>query len=312
MAAMDPTENAAQFTLESTLPNLLSFARTYEHGSFTLAAKSLRVTPAAVSRSVARLEKALGATLFRRTTRELRPTAKGRAYYEKCSAALRLLASGEQELFDAEDGPEPSGLVRISVPTTYGLRRLLPSMSGFRERHPSIELEFQVANNNINFVREGFDLAVRMGAINDAGMVARKLGDFPLGVFASPKYLSRRGEPKSVDDLTKHDCIAFLMPSTGRALPWILAAPNREITPKADIRCADDPHGGIALCRAGLGLFQTYQFLVEDELSSGQLVEVLRPRAGRTRRFSLLYPKEGTRSKAVRAVTDFILAQIER
>lgn len=304
---MNDAHGTPQLGLESTLPNLLSFCRTFERGSFTQAAKALRVTPAAVSRSVARLERALGASLFRRTTRELRPTAKGRAYYEKCAAALRLLASGEQELLEAEDGPAPRGLVRISVPTTYGLRRLLPRMGGLRERYPGIELELHVSNQNIDFVREGFDLAVRMGVIGDAGMVARKLGDFPQGVFASPGYLARRGAPRSVTEVTDHDCIAFVMPSTGRVLPWLFAAPNRELLPPSHVRCAEDPHGGIALCKAGVGLFQTYRFLVEEEVARGELVEVLRARGGRTRRFSLLYPKEGLRSRAVRAVTDFIL-----
>lgn len=307
MNPMNGDESTAHLGLESTLPNLLSFCRTFERGSFTRAAKALRVTPAAVSRSVARLERALGATLFRRTTRELRPTAKGRAYYEKCAAALRLLATGEQELLDAEDGPAPHGLVRISVPTTYGLRRLLPQMGGFRERYPGIELELHVSNQNIDFVREGFDLAVRMGVIGDAGMVARKLGDFPQGVFASPDYLARRGTPRGIEALADHDCIAFLMPSTGRVLPWLFASPNRELLPSAQVRCAEDPHGGLALCKAGLGLFQTYRFLVEEEVARGELVEVLRGRSGRTRRFSLLYPKDGLRSRAVRAVTDFIL-----
>lgn len=306
---MIDAQGTAQLGLESTLPNLLSFCRTFERGSFTQAAKALRVTPAAVSRSVARLERALGATLFRRTTRELRPTAKGRAYYEKCAAALRLLATGEQELLDAEDGPAPHGLVRVSVPTTYGLRRLLPRMGGLRERYPGIELELHVSNQNIDFVREGFDLAVRMGVIGDAGMVSRKLGDFPQGVFASPAYLARRGAPRSVAEVAEHDCIAFVMPSTGRVLPWLFAAPNRELVPPSQVRCAEDPHGGIALCKAGVGLFQTYRFLVEEEVARGELVEVLRARGGRTRRFSLLYPKDSLRSRAVRAVTDFILSQ---
>ncbi len=304
---MTDVQGAPQLGLESTLPNLLSFCRTFERGSFTQAAKALRVTPAAVSRSVARLERALGATLFRRTTRELRPTAKGRAYYEKCAAALRLLAVGEQELLEAEGGPAPHGLVRVSMPTTYGLRRLLPKMDGFRQRYPDIELELHVSNQNIDFVREGFDMAVRMGVIDDASMVARKLGDFPQGVFASPEYLGRRGAPRSVTEIADHDCIAFVMPSTGRVLPWLFAAPNRELLPPPRVRCAEDPHGGIALCKAGLGLFQTYRFLVEDELARGELVEVLRARGGRTRRFSLLYPKDGQRSRAVRAVADFIL-----
>lgn len=293
-------------TLDSTLPNLLAFCRTLETGSFTRAAAALRVTPAAVSRAVARLEGALGTTLFRRTTRALQPTAKGRAYYERCAAALGLLEDGERALSEAaEDAAR--GLVRLSVGTTYGLRRLLPRLGGFRDRYPEIELEIHVSNHNVDFVREGYDLAIRQGAIEDAGVIARKLGDFPLGVFASPQYLKSRGAVHSIDDLTNHRCIAFVLPRTGRVMPWVFADPNAELTPAAPLRCIEDPHGGIALALAGEGLYQTYRFLVEGELARGELVEVLASRGGRTRKFSLLYPKDAARSKPVRAVIDEIL-----
>ena len=293
-------------TVESTLPNILSFCRSFEHGSFTRAARALQVTPAAVSRSVARLESALGVSLFRRTTRELRPTAEGRAYYDKCAAAVALLAEAEQEIVDA--GERVSGVVRLSVPTTYGPHRLLPRMSGFRERHPGIELEIEVSNQTADFVRQGFDLAIRMGTIHDAGLVARKLGDFSLGVFASPSYVQRHGAPASVEELGHHHCIAFLMPRTGLTLPWIFAAPAGEVALRSSLRVLEDPVGGIALATSGEGLFQTYHFLVERELASGELVEVLADRAGRARTFSLIYPKERARSKAVRAVIAFALA----
>jgi len=296
--------------LESTLPNLSAFCRTFELGSFTRAAKALRVTPAAVSRAVARLEDYLGTVLFRRTTRALQPTAKGRAYYERCAAALRLLEDGERAL--AEDEPGARGLVRLSVSTTYGLRWLLPRLGGFRDRHPEIELEVQVSNTNVDFVREGYDLAIRQGAIEDAGMVARKLGDFALGVFASPRYLAAAGTVRSIDDLANHRCIAFVLPRTGRAMPWVFADPSTELVPTCALRCIEDPQGGIALALAGEGLYQTYRFLVDGELARGELVEVLASRAGRTRKFSLLYPKAAPRSPAVRAVIDEILAVAAR
>lgn len=295
-------------TVESSLPNILSFCRAYEHGSFTRAARSLQVTPAAVSRSVARLEQALGVSLFRRTTRELRPTAEGRAYYEKCSAAVALLAEAERELQAASD--EGRGLVRLSVPTTYGLHRLLPRLAGFSQRHPGIELDVQVSNQSADFVREGFDLAIRMGPISDAGLIARKLGDFPIGVFASPAYLRRHGEPMAPEELLEpdHRAIAFLRPRTGLPLPWLFAGPALELPIRSTLRVLDDPLGAIALARAGEGIAQTYHFLVERELAAGELVELLRDRAGRTRPFSLIYPKTRAKSRPVRAVISFILA----
>jgi DNA-binding transcriptional LysR family regulator len=291
--------------LESTLPNLLAFCRSFERGSFTAAAKDLQVTPAAVSRSVARLEQGLGASLFRRTTRQLRATEKGCAYYEKCAAALLLLQDAEFAV--TEDSRTPRGVVRLSVPTTYGLHQLLPRLGHFRGRYPHLELEIQVSNQNIDFLREGFDLAIRMGAVSGAGLVARKLGDFSLGTFASPAYVRKHGAPERVDQLCDHDCIAFVMPRTGRVLPWSFAKPASEFVPNAALRCVEDPNACLALCRAGAGVAQGYDFMVAAELRRGDLVPVLRAHAGRTRRFSLVYPKEARQSSAVRAVIDLVL-----
>jgi DNA-binding transcriptional LysR family regulator len=292
--------------VESTLPNILAFCRTYELGNFTRAAKALQLTPAAVSRSVARLERALGVALFRRTTRELRVTAEGRRYYDKCAAAVALLAEAERDLAGAERGVR--GLVRLSVPTTYGLAQLLPRLTGFGDKYPDVELEIQVSNQSIDFVREDFDLAIRMGVISDAGLVARKLGEFSVGVFASPRYLRQHGEPRAVEELAQHRCIAFMMPRTSLPLPWLFAAPNQQITVSSRLRCLEDPAAGVALAMAGEGLFQAYHFLAASALARGALVEVLRARAGRTRPFSLVYPRGRGRAAATRAVIEFVLA----
>jgi DNA-binding transcriptional LysR family regulator len=147
-----------------------------------------------------------------------------------------------------------------------------------------------------------------MGPVDDPGLVARKLGDLTLGVFASPRYLAARGTPKKVDDLARHECIAFVMPRTGRVLPWLFADPSRVFDPEARYRCLVDPSAGIALAVAGEGLTQAYHFMVTRELASGALVEVLAPHAGRTRRFSLLYPRDVVMTRAVRAVADEIIA----
>jgi len=288
-----------------TLPNLAAFCRTFETGSFTKAARVLSITPQAVSRSVGRLEESLGVTLFRRTTRSLSATDAARRYYTLCVQALELLSSGERELAVDQRGPE--GLVRLSMPTTYGHHRLLPSLNAFRERYPAVRLELSVSNQNVDFVREGYDAAIRMGRIEDHSLVARKLGDFPLGVYGSPSYLARAGTPKSPDDLSKHECIGFVMPSTGRLLPWSFAAGSKSFTPKATYRCADDVLGTITLARAGVGLVQAYEFLVEADLAKGALVEVLDGHRGLTRPFSLVYPKSTKPTGAVRALVDFIV-----
>ena len=290
---------------EATLATILAFCRAYEEGSFTRAARVLHVRPAAVSRAVARLEATLAAPLFRRSTRQMKATAEGTAYYARCREALSLLATAESAV--KEEGGVPRGRVRLSVGTTYGLHRLLPRLGELGARFPEISLDVQVSNHSVDFVREGFDLAIRLGAIDDASLVARKLGEASLGVFASKGYLARRGRPKTVLALTDHVTIPFMLPRTGRVLPWVFASPNRTLVPAANIRCLDDPQGLIAMARGDAGLVQIYHFMVRGELGRGELVEVLERHAGRTRPFSLVYPKAKV-SLATRAVIDLILA----
>jgi len=291
-------------TLAGTLPNLEAFCRTFETGSFSKAAQLCGVTPQATSRSVARLEHALGVTLFRRTTRSLSPTKAAREYYERCARALALLSEGEKQL--EQRGGIAEGQVRISVPTTYGHYRLLPALASFGERYPKIKVDVGVSNQNVDLVRDGFDLAIRRGTIADKTLIARKLGDFSLGVYASSAYLARAGTPKTLEELARHECVTFVMPSSGRALRWAFAG-GKSFLPEARYRCLDDALGVISLCRAGLGLVQVFDFLVEELVQRGELVEVLAQLRGHSRAFSLVYPKPVKPTPAVRALIDFIV-----
>lgn len=291
--------------ISSTLLNIDAFRRTFEARSFTRAARALGVTPQATSRAVARLEVALGVTLFRRTTRSLAPTEEGARYYDACSRALSLLAEAEREL--PARRASPAGLVRISAPTTYGHHRLIPSLGAFRERHPAVRVELHVGNQNVDFVRDGHDLAIRMGEPADQTLVARRLGDFALGVYGSPGYLARRGTPRTPADLAGHHCITFLLPRTGRPLPWIFHPSPRSLMPASGWICSEDVLATIGLARAGVGLVQTYAFLVDDDVARGALVPVLATHAGASRPFHVLHPKGVTLSAGARALKEFVL-----
>jgi DNA-binding transcriptional LysR family regulator len=288
---------------EQSLSTLEAFCQTYELGNFTKASKALRITPAAVSRAVARLEEALGVQLFRRSTRTLEATQKGHRYYAGAREALRLLQTAAESMHDEEG----RGRVRISVPTTYGLHRFMQHLRGFPEAFPNIELEIHVSNQNIDFVREGYDFSVRMGPRKESGLIARTLGAFPLVTFASPKYLKRRAAPKSIEALRQHTCIGFALPRTGKLLPWLFANPDRDLQPETRLCVTEDPNAGVALALAGEGIFQMYAFMVERELQDGTLVPLLREHAGRTRTFSLLYPVSRTRSRAARKLIEHVL-----
>jgi DNA-binding transcriptional LysR family regulator len=286
------------------------FCLAAELGSFTIAANAASVTPAAVSRSVARLEKRLGARLFVRTTRQIRLTDLGKRYFEQCRAALSQLADAEREATGQQT--TPAGVLRISMPTPYGHHRVLPLLQEFRARYPEVTLEMHLSNRNIDFADEGFDLAIRGRAPRDSGLIARKLEDSELVVVASPAYLRTAGKVETPDDLINHDCIQFELPSTGRNIPWQfnLDGDSVEITTRGGYGSSGDALAGVTLARHGAGIFQTYRFIVEKDLANGTLTELLKPYGGCSRPFILLYPHGRHVSSRVRSFVDFLVERL--
>ena len=286
------------------------FCLAAELGSFTLAATAASVTPAAVSRSVARLEKRLGVRLFVRTTRQIRLTDAGRNYFERCRQALGQLADAEREATGQQT--TPAGVLRISMPTPYGHYRLLPVMAEYRERYPDVTVEVHLSNRNIDFAEEGFDLAIRGRAPRDSGLIARALEDAELVVVAAPAYLRKRGTPKTLDELVHHDCIQFELPSNGRNIAWHFKVDDAllEVLTRGGYGSSGDVLAGVTLARHGAGLFQTYRFVVEEDLTNGSLVEVLRSFGGCTRPFILLYPHGRHLASRVRTFVDFVVEKL--
>ncbi len=283
------------------------FCAAAEYGSFTAAANAVGVTPAAVSRSVSRLEGRLGARLFVRTTRQVSLTDDGRRYFEQCRQALNQLVDAERALTGQQG--MPSGLLRISVPTTYGHHRLLPLLPKFRALYPQVRVDVHISNRNIDFVDEGYDLAIRAREPVDSSFVARKLEDAELVVVASQAYLARAGVPESLAALVDHDCINFVLPSTGRTVPWLFRENGKviEVATKGGYCIYEDLLAGVTLARSGAGLFQAYRFTIEDDLRTNALVEVLSAHGGCSRPFSILYPHSRHLSQKVRSFVDFLL-----
>jgi DNA-binding transcriptional LysR family regulator len=287
---------------------LFCFAAELE--SFTLAVTAASVTPAAVSRSVARLEERLGVRLFVRTTRQIRLTDAGSRYFEQCRQALAQLADAEREATGQQS--TPSGVLRISMPTPYSHYRVLPLLAEFRKLYPDVTVETHLSNRNIDFADEGFDLAIRGRAPDDSGLIARKLEDAELVVVASPAYLKSAARLETPDDLIHHECIQFALPSTGRNIPWLFQNEGEEIEmmTRGGNSTSGDVLAGATLARHDAGLFQTYRFVVEKDLKDGTLREVLTPYGGRTRPFVLLYPHARHLSSRVRAFVDFLVDKL--
>jgi DNA-binding transcriptional LysR family regulator len=245
---------------------------------------------------------------MRRTTRRLSLTDAGKLYLEQAHAAFHLIDDAEREIQGWDS--ELVGRVRISVPTTYGHYRLPKLLQQFVRDYPQVQLELNITNRNVDLVAEGFDLAIRLGDLPDSGFVARKLEDAQLCLITSPEYLEREGIPHNLESLQEHSCIPFLMPSTGRVVPWLFREGQQDIDwiATAGIEVTDDVLGVVSLAEQGMGICQTYDFVVRERIQRGLLVEVLPQLRGRSRSFSVIYAPHRRLSAASRALIDVLVS----
>ncbi|MEQ4575364.1 MAG: LysR family transcriptional regulator [Gammaproteobacteria bacterium] len=290
------------------LGDVEAFVAVVEHGSFTAGAVALSTTASVLSRAVARLETRLGRQLLQRTTRRLGLTEAGRLYFEQARSAFSLFEEAERDVLGQEG--ELAGRVRLSVPTTYGHYRLPPLLARFARQYPQVQVTLNITNRNVDLIAEGFDLAIRLGHLPDSGLVARKLEDAPLLLVASPEYVERMGAPRTLEDLHHHVCLPFLMPSTGRLAPWVFRDGGRDIDwlPDSRLEISDDVLGVVSLAEQGVGICQSYEFIVRDRIERGLLVELLPRLRGRTRPFSVLYAPHRRQSAAARAMIELLVS----
>ncbi|MBY4946668.1 LysR family transcriptional regulator [Cupriavidus respiraculi] len=291
------------------LGDVEGFLAVAEKGSFTAAAVALSTTPSVLSRAVTRLEARLGNQLLRRTTRRIGLTDAGRLYVEQARAAFTLLDDAEREVQGREGAL--TGRVRLSVPTTYGHHRLPPLLARFTAQYPQVRVELNITNRNVDLVSEGFDLAIRLGHLPDSGLVARTLEEAPLCLIAAPAYLERAGTPRTLEELGRHACVPFVMPSTGRRAPWVFRDGQGDIEwmPPATVEVSDDVLGVVSLAEQGMGICQSYDFIVRDAIARGRLVELLPQLRGRTRPFSVVYSPHRRQSAAARAMIEVLTAR---
>lgn len=288
------------------LADLEAYVTVVDSGSFSAAAIALATTPSVVSRAIARLENRVGIQLLRRTTRRLSLTEGGRVYVEQARAAFDLIDGAERRIHGL-DGTI-TGRVRMSVPTTYGHFRLPPLLAGFSEKFPQVRVDLSIANRNVDLVGEGYDLAVRLGKLSDSGLVGRKLEDAGVRLVASPAYLQRAGVPDSIDALASHACLPFVMPGSGKVAPWLLRehGQDRDYLPSGKVMVSDDVLGTVSLAESGLGICQAYDFVVQEKVNQGRLVECLPDARGRGRPFSVIFPPHQQLSAAARALIDWL------
>lgn len=290
------------------ITDIAVFVRVAELGSFTRAAEALDLSKAAVSKSIGRLEKKLGARLLHRTTRKLTLTEAGDTFFRRGAAALADLNDAQQEV--SQLSQVPRGLLRVTAPTYLGSVTLAPLLHEFQARYPEVSLDLNLNDARADLVQERFDVAVRMSTLTDSNLVSRRLAPCPIRIVASPDYLKRHGTPKSPADLRQHECLTYSISRTPNE--WRLRAPNgRWVTVEVHgrLRCNND----FVIKQAvldGLGIAFFPAFFVEKEIADGRLVRILKDCDGPAFFIQAVYASRHQLPLKVRVFVDFLVEKI--
>ncbi|SEI56633.1 LysR family transcriptional regulator [Paraburkholderia diazotrophica] len=279
------------------------FVRIAERQSFTRAADDLQIPRATVTNLMKRMEQRLGARLLERTTRTVRLTPDGEAYYRRC---VRLLADME-EAEGSFRNAAPKGLLRVNLQGTLARHFIVPALPDFLERYPGIELHIGEDDRLVDLVREGVDCVLRAGNLQDSSMVGRRVARLEQVTLASPTYVERHGLPADLAALATHRAVNYISSATGSAMPLEFTVDERvvEVNLEAIVSVTGaDLYTGAAV--TGLGLVQVPRYRVLNELATGSLVVVLPQFPPPPMPVTVLYPQSRQLSSRVRAFTQWL------
>ena len=279
------------------------FCKVIETQSFTQAANQQNISVAMTSKLVSQLEEHLKTRLLQRTTRKIVPTEAGMLYYQRCQAILLDLSEADSSISNMATSLQ--GNLLISVPRDFGLLYISPNLPKFIELHPNLHVEIEFEDKRVDLVAEGYDLALRIGYMQDSSLVARKISSSPMHFVASPSYLESRGTPLTPDDLEYHQ--GLLYKSSLNQVHWQSTKANQIQRYKIQSKVVSN--NGMALLemtKAGLGISNSPSFFVKDALASGELVEILSEYKQKPLDIYVVYPNRRHLPAKVRAFIEFL------
>lgn len=287
------------------LTEMEAFATVVDQGGFTDAARKMGISKSAVSKHVSSLETRLGARLLNRTTRRVSPTEIGLAYYDRARRVLN--DAGEADALVTAMQSAPSGMLRVSVATDFGVNHLSPILGGFLNSYPDISVNMVLNNRFVELISEGFDMAIRVGELEDSSLRARKLTETTKRMIASPDYFRKFGRPQKIDDLNDHKLLHYSNQAAGNV--WRITAPSGE---KRQVRTAGSltVNDGQSLLNAavgGLGIAYLPSFLYADLVRDGLLEDAIPDLPMETQGIYAVYPPGRYTQPKVRAFIDFLV-----
>jgi DNA-binding transcriptional LysR family regulator len=279
------------------------FVRVVDTGSFSAVARRQRIGQPAVSKAVVQLEEWLGVSLLLRSTRSVVPTEAGRIFYERAKRTIE--EAGEAVLAARGSASGLSGKLRVSTSVCFGRLDIIPNLSAFLAEHPDLDVELVLDDRNVDLVNEGIDVALRMGALPDSNMTARRIAVGRHLVVATPAYLQRHGTPASPDELVNHQAVVYTR--GGGGAPWTFRKANAEVPVVLQGRLKVTQAEGVreaVLCDMGLAVAS--EWLFSPELKSGKVVAILQDWALPTTNLSAVYPTGRLASTRARAFVSFV------
>lgn len=278
------------------------FACVVEHRSFSGAAAAIGVSKATVSKAIARLEAQLGTALFHRTSRRLTLTDSGTALAERAGRILAEAQAAEEAAIDSAKAP--SGLVRIAAPITFGIRFVADAIADLLVAHPGIQIDLRLSDARVDIVADGFDIALRIADLPDSSLRARRLSPIKARVVAAPSYLAQHGTPRHPADLAHHAC--FLYANAIGAWQFRKADGEEAAVRPAGPLTTDNGDAMMPALLAGLGIARLPDFIIDQELADGRLVEILPDWSPMNVALHLLTPPSTLRPARVELVIEFL------
>ena len=294
------------------LDNIAVFVRVVELGNLSAAGRDMRISPAVASNRIKELEKHLGVRLFNRTTRQLMPTEHGRVFYEGAKKVLESVVDAEAAV-SALSG-QPRGTIRVTAPLGIGRRLIASGIPEFHDRYPDIEVRLRLSDHNVDIMKEGIDVAFRLGVLEDSSLRLRGIMECERVLAASPAYLERRGEPETPDDLVnrEHDCLMLRFPGA-REFVWTLTTP--EGPRKFEVHGPFDSDDGDVVtgwALAGRGIINKPRFDIEPFIRDGRLRIILPDTPPAPVQLAAVYPHRNLQDPKVRLLLDFMAERCQR
>ncbi|MES2926534.1 MAG: LysR substrate-binding domain-containing protein [Pseudomonadota bacterium] len=286
-----------------------AFVRVVESGSFTKAADTMHVSKTTVTQLVQQLEARLRVKLLHRTTRRVQVTADGAVYYERAVRLLADMDDAETSLSSASAAPR--GRLRVDVPSPLARLILVPALPEFHAQYPDIQLDMGVSDRMVDLIGDNVDCVVRGGEIQDQSLIARRVGDLQLGVYAAPSYLDRAGSPVHPHELedSHHRVVGFLWSSTGKTFPYAMRRGAEEIQVQGRyVLAVDDGNAYLAAGLAGMGVLWLPHYMARPHLGSGELVPLLEDWALDPMPLYVAYPPNRHVSAKARVFIDWVAA----